>query len=351
MKKRIFICGFLFYSFLLTAQSGGNNTYDFLNLTNSARVASLGGQQISLADGDLDMVFHNPSLLSKEMDNHIVLNYINYFAEINYGYVSMARNFEKPYTIAAGIHYIYYGEMIQADESGYKKGTFRAADYALNLYYARPIIDSLLFFGINLKPLFSDYENYNSIGIATDIGLSYINTEHLFTAALVVKNIGFQIKKYYPEHPREPLPFEIQVGISKKLRHAPFRFSVLAQQLQEYDLMYKTERDNENSVDLLTGEPVKEDKLGDFADNLMRHMIFGVEFLPGRNFNFRLGYNYKRRVEMRLEETPAMVGFSWGFGIHIKKININYGRSTYHISRGTNHISVAVNLSELGLKL
>ena len=40
----------------LFAQSGGDNTYDFLNLTNSARVVSLGGQQVSLYGDDLDIV-------------------------------------------------------------------------------------------------------------------------------------------------------------------------------------------------------------------------------------------------------------------------------------------------------
>ena len=68
----------------LFAQSGGDNTYDFLNLTNSARVVSLGGQQISLYGDDLNIVYHNPSLLNSSMNNHLVMNYINYFSDISF---------------------------------------------------------------------------------------------------------------------------------------------------------------------------------------------------------------------------------------------------------------------------
>jgi len=333
------------------AQSGGNNTYDFLSTTNSARVASLGGQQISLYDGDLNFVFHNPSLLSPEMDQQLVLNYINYFAGINFGYAAYAWKPQNPYTLAAGIHYIYYGEFDEYDISGIQHGTFKAAEYAFNLYYSRPIIDSMLYFGVNLKPIYSDLEEYTSIGMAVDAGLTYHNPEKFFTAALVIKNAGMQLKKYYPDQEREALPFEIQLGITQQLQHAPFRFSILAQQLQKLDLSYKTEKDIEESVDPLTGEQKQEDEAAVFADKVMRHFIFGLEFIPTKNFNVRFGYNYKRRQELKFDDKPAMVGFSWGFGLKVSKFHISYGRASYQAGRGSNHFSIAMNLSEFGNKL
>ena len=70
------------------AQKGGESTYSFLGLTNSARVAALGGEVVSLMDDDINLVFHNPSLLTPGMHNHLNLNYVNYFAGVNYGYAS-----------------------------------------------------------------------------------------------------------------------------------------------------------------------------------------------------------------------------------------------------------------------
>ena len=49
---------------LALAQKGGESTYSFLGLTNSARVAALGGEVISLLDDDINLVFHNPALLT-----------------------------------------------------------------------------------------------------------------------------------------------------------------------------------------------------------------------------------------------------------------------------------------------
>jgi hypothetical protein len=349
--SKTFLFLLVFIPKIVFGQSGGNNTYDFLNLTNSARVAALGGQQISLFDDDINLVFHNPSLLTPAMDHNLVLNYINYFAGVNYGYAAYAWKPQKPYTLAAGIHYIYYGEFIEADPSGYKHGTFKAADYALNLFYSRCLIDSLLYFGATLKPIYSDLETYTSFGLAMDAGLTYHNQDKLFTAGFVIKNAGFQIKRYDSDQPREPLPFEIQLGITQKLRYAPFRFSILGQQLQTFDLRYQTEKDKENSIDPLTNQPKKVDKKSEIADNVMRHIIVGVEFLPSKNFSVNLGYNYKRRMEMKISEKPGMIGFSWGFGLKVNKFRISYGHSMYHLAKGTNQFSIAMNLSEFGTHL
>jgi hypothetical protein len=80
MNKIVFSISLIVLSCSVFAQSGGDNIYDFLNITNSARVASLGGQHISHPDSDLNFVYHNPSLLTSEMGNSLVLNYISYFA-------------------------------------------------------------------------------------------------------------------------------------------------------------------------------------------------------------------------------------------------------------------------------
>ncbi len=332
------------------SQSGGDNTYDFLSLPSSARTTALGGSHISVYSNDLSLVYNNPALLTPEMHNQLSLNFINYFAGINYGYASYAWKPNRPYTLAGGIYYANYGEFIRANSSGQKTGTFNAAEYSINLFYSRSIIDSLFQVGINFKPVFSDLENYSSFGLALDAGITYHNVEKLFTASLIIKNAGFQITKYHSDGGRETLPFEIQIGASQKLKHAPFRISVLAQQLQEPNLRYKTEKEREQEDNPLI-ENSKEDKFGNFGDNLMRHMVFGVELFPDNAFNLRVGYNYKRRKEMRIEDRGGMVGFSWGFGLNLTKFNLSYSRSSYHIAGGLNNFTLNLNLSEFGNKL
>jgi len=345
--KRAFLFIFFFAVIALaaTAQIGGHYTYAFLNLTNSARVASLGGKSVSITGDDLNMPFHNPSLLNPGMDRHMVLNYVGYFAGIKYGYASFARDFGNKGTFAAGMHYSNYGTFTAANETGIVTGEFQAAEYALNLIYSRKI-DSLLTVGINVKPVYSSLESYNSLGLAADLGITYFNPDRLFSAALVLKNLGTQIIKYYPGAERENLPFEIQAGFSQKLMHAPFRFSLTLQHLQKFDLSYESSVNSNSTYDPLNGEEINKNKYEVFGDKLMRHAIIGMEFLPGENFYVNLGYNYQRRQELKVPVRVGMVGFSWGFGMKINKYRFSYGRSTYHLAGASNHFSLSVKWLE-----
>jgi len=68
LNRTVLISLLILLSCSLQAQKGGENVYSFLDLTNSARAAALGGQVISIADDDINFVYHNPALLSGEMD-------------------------------------------------------------------------------------------------------------------------------------------------------------------------------------------------------------------------------------------------------------------------------------------
>ena len=272
------------------AQKGGEYTYSFLGLTNSARVAALGGDVVSLLDDDINTVFHNPALLTPGMHNNLSLNYVNYFAGVNYGYASYAYTLENIGNLAGGIHYINYGTFDQTDELGESLGTFRASEYALNLFYSRGFLDSALTTGINLKPIFSSLEQYTSFGLA----------------------------------------------------HAPFRFTVTFQHLERWDLTYTVEEDDLS----FSGDVDQKSGFDEFADNLMRHVILSTEFLIGKNFHIDVGYNYKRRKEMAVSAKPGMVGFSAGFGFRVSKFHFSFGRASYHLAGGTSHFSLTTNLSE-----
>ena len=325
------------------AQLGGSSTYSFLGLTNSARVASLGGKTVGAWDNDLNIPFHNPSLLNDSMSDHIVVNYVNYFSDINYGYISYARHVDKVGNVAGGLHYINYGSFTAADQEGNITGEFRAAEYALNLIWSRPI-DSLFHVGVNLKPVYSVLESYHSVGLVADAAVSFVNRKGLFTASLVLRNFGSQIKTYHDGN-REPMPFEILLGMTQKLEHAPFRFYIVAQNLQRLDLTWKDAEGGSNETDPITGAIIEVNRLEVFGDKFMRHMIFGVEVVPIDHFFLRAGYNYQRRQELKISTNVAMVGFSWGFGLKISRFQLSYGRASYHLAGASNHFSISSDLS------
>ncbi|MFH0894200.1 MAG: type IX secretion system protein PorQ [Bacteroidota bacterium] len=330
------------------AQIGGGSTFQFLSMPASARVSALGGASIALSDDDLNMTLQNPALASPKMHNNLSLTYVPYFADITCGYTSYARHFKKIGTAYAGMQYVNYGKFNLADETGVVSDKFTASEYALHTGISHRI-DSLFTIGIDLKNIFSALDVYRSYGIAVDFGISYYSRKHLVGAALVAKNTGKQLKSYNSKN-KEPLPFEIQLGFFKQLKHVPLRFSMCLTQMQKFDLTWTDPSNPDPIVDPLTGDSIPPQKFSKFIDKCARHLVFGAEFMPTKNFFVRLGYNYQRRQELKLESRMAMVGFSWGFGVRISKFQISYGRATYHLAGASNHFTVTTDLSSFNFK-
>ncbi len=349
MKKSLFetaciVAIGLIFSIQSFAQTGGTTTYKFLNLTNSARVAALGGNFLAIHDDDLSLALANPSLITPKMSNTLALNFVDYFAGINYGFASYGFNSQKFGSFAGSMQYYSYGESDNTTEYGETIGQFSAGDYAFNLGWGR-MLDSVFSIGANLKLIYSGLETYNSFGVAVDVAGSYVPNE-TFCASLIFRNIGRQITAYTADGV-EPLPFEIQAGISKRLAHMPFRYSILLQHLEKWDLGYT---DPNAPVDPFTGEAVKSSGADAFAENALKHIIIGGEFIPAKFLSVRLGYNYLRRKEMTVSSRPGTVGFSWGIGLQVSKFNFSYSRAAYHLVGSPNFISISTNLGDWSRK-
>ena len=300
---------FSFFIFSAQAQTGGNNTYEFLNLPSSARIASLGGAVIAVQDNDLNLAFQNPGLLNPTMSKELALSYVPYFADIKYGYAAYAQEFKKLGTFSAGIHYVDYGTFIKADNTGLQTGTFGAREYSFNLAYSR-LLYTRLTGGVTLKTIYSSLEEFTSVGLAVDIGAFYTNENGNLGLGAVVKNIGRQLTTYVPGN-REPIPFEVQLGISYRLPKAPFRLSLIATHLEKPNLTYINPA-TENQTDPITGDAVVQ-KISLF-EKIGRHAILGAEILITQNFSLRLGYNYMRRKDLSVDTHRGISGFSGGFG-------------------------------------
>lgn len=337
-----FIFSFIFIA--AQAQLGGGRTYGFLELTNSSRVAALGGNYLSINDDDITLAYSNPALITKEMSTKLALNYLNYFSGINAGFVSYGQHFNKAGNFVATMQFINYGIFQETDDKGLELGSFKAGEYALTLGWSKQLWDNIAV-GVNLKNIYSSLDKYTSYGIAADVAANYKNDPNHFSASLIFANIGRQITTYTNGDP-EAIPFNIKFGVSKKFEHAPLRIIVLADNLQQWDLTY-SDPNIPKEIDPFTGE-AKESKQGwDFGDKLMRHMVVAGEFAPGKgNFALRLGYNYRRREEMKIASRKAMVGFSWGFGFKVYKFHFSYARATYSLAGATNHITLTTHISD-----
>jgi hypothetical protein len=320
------------------AQLGGNATYQFLNLMSSPRQAALGGKIITNVDYDVTQGLYNPATINLEMDNQLALNYANYLGDISYGTAAYAYTIDRRVqTFHAGITYVNYGSFDGYDENGNSTGTFTGNETALSFGYAFQIGFSDFYAGANIKLISSKLEQYSSIGGALDFGLIYINEYLEFNAALAIRNLGTQFTTYAGLN--EPLPFEIDLGFSQKLKNVPIRWHLTFENLQQWPIAAA----NPARVTTdLSGNQTQEE-IG-FLSQLIRHTLVGAELFPDRGFNIRLGYSFRRAEELRILEQRNFSGLSFGIGIKFNKLRFSYTHARYSSASNTSFLGVQISL-------
>ncbi|MGB0456409.1 MAG: type IX secretion system protein PorQ [Flavobacteriaceae bacterium] len=320
------------------AQLGGNATYQFLNLMSSPRQAALGGKVITNVDYDVTQALYNPATINVEMDNQLALNYANHLGDIRYGTAAYAYTVDRrTQTFHAGVTYINYGNFEGYDENGNSTGDFTGNEAALSIGYALQIGFSDFYAGANVKLISSKLEQYNSFGAALDIGVIYINEYLDFNAALVVRNIGTQLTTYAGLN--EPLPFEIDFGMSQTLENVPIRWHLTLENLQQWPIA--TANPARATTDL-NGNQTQE-KVG-FLSQLIRHTLLGLELFPKKGFNLRMGYSFRRAEELRIIDQRNFSGLSFGIGLKFNKLRFSYTHARYSLASNTSFLGMQIDL-------
>lgn len=331
---------FVFFAGSCLAQTGGSENFLSIKLPSAARQAALGGNFISISDADLNLAYSNPAVLNPLHHHQLGFNYNSYLAGTKYSNFSAAHHQSDLGTIGFNVQYFSYGEFTETNEFGESIGTFKPSDFKVSILGSREI-DSLLSIGFSLNYIGSQFYTVNASALTLDLGVHYSMPSIQTEMGLVLKNMGVVLDEY-SDNESLKLPFDIQFGVSKRLAKSPLRFTFTADNLQRWDLTYEDPREL-NQIDPLTGELILIEE-PNFFDKLKLHMAVGTEFLLGENMHFRLGYNFRRREELKIDSRPGTAGFSWGFGLKVSKFHLNYGRGTYILGQGTNHLSIATRL-------
>ncbi|MGE5943541.1 MAG: type IX secretion system protein PorQ [Flavobacteriales bacterium] len=338
MIRKISFLFCLFFCYLTMAQVGGESTYQFLNLVSSPRQAALGGKVLTNVDYDVTQALFNPATINEAMDKQLAVNYVSYLGGIGYGSAAYAYTVDRrTQTFHGGITYVNYGAFEGYDENGNKTGSFTGNEAALSLGYAMQIGYSDFYFGGNLKLITSKLEQYSSFGMAADLGLLYINEDLDFNAAIAIRNMGTQITTYAGQN--EPLPFEVDFGMSQLLENVPIRWHVTLENLQEWPIA----RPNPARVTSDLSGNQSSEKIG-FFGQVIRHTILGAELFPEKGFNIRLGYNFRRGEEQRINEQRNFSGISAGFSIKLNKMRFSYTHAKYTSAANSNFFGLQIDL-------
>ncbi|ALD20281.1 type IX secretion system protein PorQ [Hymenobacter sp. DG25A] len=322
------------------AQIGGQHAFEFLSLPASAKLAGLGGVNVSARDADGTMLLGNPALLNEEMDGRASLTYIDYLADIRQSTATYVFNSSRLGRMGVGLTYLNYGRFEQFDAAGNSLGEFSVNEYALGI--TKAVTTGNFTLGGTAKLAVSGIAGNHSVGTVLDAGGLFKHPTTDFTVALAVKNLGYQLRPYAGSE-REPLPLDVQVGATIKPEHMPMRFSLTAHHLQQFDIVYLDSAQrgklDENNEEIKPKKSV--------GDKIARHFVVGGELLLSKNFQVRVGYNHLRRRELRLDTRSGGAGLSFGVTFRLSQFQLDYTRAYYHVSGASNYFTLARSLDSI----
>lgn len=302
---------------------GGATVFNFVNQPNSASLSALGGVNISSINNSVGLAFNNPALLRPNFDKKFEASFNNFFAGIKQFNLMATKFFEeKNIVVAGGVNYFNYGNITQTDAAGNVLGNINLNDFVLQFQTAKQYKENW-FCGSTLKFISSNYGMYKSNGIAVDVGLCYFDKDKNFQFGLVIKNIGTQLKTYTSGAAKTEIPFDVQVGFTKKLQKAPFQFSITAQHLQAFNILYNDTLFNANEGD-------DSYKNNNGLKKILAHLIITTELFIGDKIKSSIAYNFSRGNDIKVYQTAnGLSGFNLGLSLLLKKFNFYYATGFY----------------------
>jgi hypothetical protein len=332
----------LFISSAANSQTiGGNSTFNFLKLSSTPQLAGLGGVNVSQTSNDVGMAFYTPALLQSSMHTQMDAVFNIFYADIKTYHLSLGyHSAELNTNFLWGLQYFRYGSIQETDASGNILGSLRPIDWVMQVSASRNYLQKWTY-GVALKFINSNYGQYRSNGIASDVSVLFHDSSNLFSASILAKNMGFQLIKYN-DGSAEDLPLDLIAGLSKKLAHAPISFSITAHHLHQFDIRYNdTTFDNDNFFG-------STDKNKKFAfDKIFRHFVIASQIYIGDYLEVSLAYNHLRRQELNIDRGGnGLNGFSAGVGALFNKIQVRYAKVYYQNNTAYSQFGLNLQLNK-----
>lgn len=274
MKKYIFL---IFSIFSLLKSEIGETSARFLLLGISARESGMGGIGIALATPVTSSHF-NPSLSAQfdlpqvifthtEHFQGIRSEYISYFFPSNYGNFSFSLK-------------TFYLSNLEKREgpTPYPIRTFRASSFCPGISFSKSL-NEYFSAGTNLKFIYSTIDVYNAFSSALDLGTSYYIPGYGLKIGLSLSDIGMPLR--YKEE-SSPLPTRIGIGIGYENPFLGAEFDILKFLKEKFELRVGIEGN-------------------------IREILFP-------RIGYRTGY----------EELGGLTGISFGIGIRLRNIDLDY---------------------------
>ncbi len=325
----------VFWSSLALAQSGGTGVFAFLDRSVFAGSSALGNTSYINPGPVGAFAVQNPLLLNDSTLFQLEMS----AAALGEGIQLLQGSYGfkiKGHPVIAAAQTIQYGEFTATDVWGNNLGIFYAGDIALSL--GTPLAEWRNWrFGMTGKLVNGTYESYQSWALAMDLQ-AMTRLESGIDVAVLLKNSGRQLSTFAGT--REALPVNLLVAFGQKLEHAPFRWVLVADQLNRPNLGY--DDPNLVTVDPVTGQTTQGTQ--SLLNLGLRHISGSLEFLPTQRLHIMAGYSFRRQFEMALADRRTSGGFTLGASVYFSKFQLHFANELRSVAGRMNTLSLNLNL-------
>ena len=266
--------------------SAGTSGFAFLKINTGARPVGMGGAFTGVAD-DESSIYYNPAGLISFEASRYVLEYHNYFVDMQSGLVGFIRPLSEDRAMAFHVSYMNYGDFDETDKLGNQTGTFSGGDLVLAGSYAMRR-GYRLSLGVTAKFIYEKIQEYSATGVAVDLGLRYTSDRGRYVGGLMIQNLGTQLSSLGEE--KDPLPTTLRAGGSAQPKGLPMILA--ADVIVPFD----------NDID--------------FA--------FGAEYVELKPMLLRVGWNSFGSNYKAEDSEDGLAGLAFGVGFEHKGMQLAY---------------------------
>ncbi len=352
-QTRLFIfvlasLGFASAKPVLSAQIiGGRYAFGYLALPPSAATTALGGWQLTDDTRDPLLAQFNPATLNAETDKIVHVGQDFLPTGVGRSFLGVGKRIERFGGIdaAAQLQYVGFGEFTGRDEASAPTAEFRASGLTVGVSAAKEVFERLKV-GVGLNFVSQTIESYSSFGFALSGGAVYSpDTSGRTLIGLQFQQAGLMLNNFDAE--REPLPVDVSIAFSRRLKYLPLRFGVRYRKLDRWNLLYDDPnvRDDGN---LFGGEDQGERSgVARGLDNFGRHLGLNIELGLGKReaLKLRAGYDRQRQTEGKVGEFNSFAGFSYGLSIDTRRWQLDYGHTVQHRAGGAHHLGLLLDFA------
>lgn len=303
--------------------------FNFLHVPGHARLAALGGVNVSLADRDVNFFHDNPALIGDTLNGFASAGYQFYVGDVGNAMLTYAHGSRRAGQFIGAVQHINYGSFQGFDETGVETTELSGGETAVLIGRTHQIQNFRL--GVSLKGVFSNIAGYRATAMLLDVGGVFKHPDQDLIVGLVLKNMGLVLSDY-TERNEGTVPFDVQAGVTFKPEHMPLRFSFTGYQLVRSDLLPENNATGERSSGLR---------------RIFNHLNFGAEILLHRNVEVLAGYNYLLHQSLKTESGGSGAGICFGFSLLVKPVEFVFSRNSYTVGNAGYSFTLSTNMDQL----